>query len=175
MFLKLRSLRGHGEHLEKHYKQSLFEGIGAGAFRVVSPISLAFDIDRQDAGRYRVAGHLTSEIEVPCSRCLEPFRLPVTSRFDLDYVPRTENLGEGEREVDEDDLTTAFYSDDQIDLGELIAEQFHLAMPMKPLCSDECKGLCPLCGTNLNAATCNCNQQWTDPRLAALKNLVRKQ
>jgi uncharacterized protein len=76
--------------------------------------------------------------------------------------------------VNEDDLTTAFYSDDQIDLGELIAEQLQLAMPMKPLCSEGCKGLCAQCGTNLNAGACNCSQEWTDPRLAALKALAQK-
>ena len=167
--LKLRSLQGDHEHIEQRYEPSLFEGIGGDAFRVVSPVSLTFDVDRQETGRYRVAGHLTGEIELLCSRCLERFTLPVRADFDLRYVPRTENVGEGEQEVEEDDLTTAFYADDQIDLGELIAEQFHLALPMKPLCSEGCKGLCPQCGTNLNTGTCNCSRQWTDPRLAPLK------
>ena len=140
----------------------------------MSPVTVAFDIDRQDKGRYHVAGRLSAEVEATCSRCLEPFTLPVAADFDLGYVPRTENLGEGEREIEEDDLTTAFYADDQIDLRELIAEQLHLAMPMKALCSEGCKGLCPQCGTNLNSATCSCDPQWTDPRLSALKNLVRE-
>ena len=174
MFLKLRSLQGDHEHIEKRYEPGLFEGIGADAFRIVSPVTLAFDIDRQEKGRYHVAGHLSAELEATCSRCLEPFTLPVATDFDLGYVPRTENIGEDEREIEEDDLTTAFYSDDQIDLRELIAEQLHLAMPMKALCSEDCKGLCPQCGTNLNTGTCSCDQQWTDPRLSVLKNLVRE-
>ena len=133
---------------------------------------LTFDVDRQEPGRYRVAGHVTGELELTCGRCLEPFTLPVAGAFDLRYVPRAENVGEGEREVGEDDLTTAFYDDDQIDLSELIAEQFHLALPMKPLCSEGCKGLCPHCGTNLNTGTCSCSEKWEDPRLAALKSLA---
>jgi uncharacterized protein len=173
--LKLHSVQGAHEHIEKRYETSLFEGVGDDAFRVVSPLTLAFDIDGLETGRYRVTGRVTGALELRCGRCLEPFTLPVAAEFDLRYVPRIENAGEDEREVDEDDLTTAFYSDDRIDLSELIVEQLHLALPMKPLCSDDCKGLCPQCGTNLNASTCNCGRQWTDPRLAALKNLVRKQ
>jgi uncharacterized protein len=173
--LKLRSLQDAHAHIEQRYEASLFEGVGDDAFRVVSPVMLAFDVDAQEAGRYRVTGRIMVVLELTCGRCLEPFTLPVTAEFDLRYVPRLENAGEGEREVDEDDLTTAFYSDNRIDLSELIVEQLHLALPMKALCSDNCKGLCPQCGTNLNASTCDCGRQWMDPRLAALRNLARKQ
>ena len=93
-----------------------------------------------------------------------------TRTFDLRYQPHAENTGEGEREIEEDDLTTAFYENDEIDLGQLMREQFYLALPMKPLCRDDCKGLCPVCGTNLNQGTCDCKRDWEDPRLAALKN-----
>jgi uncharacterized protein len=172
--INLRSLQGGHEHFEKQYEPSLLEGIGGDLFRVVSPVMLSFDIDRQDTGRYHVRGHLAGELEMTCSRCLEPFTLRVAPEFDLGYVSRTENVGEGEREVEEDDLTTAFYSDDQIDLEQLIGEQLHLAMPMKPLCTEDCRGLCPQCGTNLNMGTCSCSEQWTDPRLAALKAFAQK-
>ena len=73
------------------------------------------------------------------------------------------------KEVEEDDLSTAFYENDAIDLGQLMMEQFQLALPMKPLCREDCKGLCPNCGMNLNTGTCDCNVKWEDPRLAALK------
>ena len=171
MHLNLRSLQDAHTHVEKRYEPSLFSATEDDAFRVVSPVMLSFDIDRQEPGRYRVVGHLTGEIELACSRCLEPFTLPVASDFDLRYVPRSENAGEGEREVEEDDLATAFYDDEQIDLKHLIMEQFQLALPMKALCNDACKGLCPTCGTNLNTGSCNCNTRWEDPRLAALRAL----
>jgi uncharacterized protein len=173
MHLSLRSLQGAHEHFDNRYEPSLFPATEGELFRVVSPVMLSFDVDRQEPGRYRVAGHLTGEIELACSRCLEPFTLPVASDFDLRYVPRTENVGEGEREVEEDDLATAFYDNDQIDLTHLILEQFQLALPMKALCSDTCKGLCPQCGTNLNTGSCDCHPIWEDPRLAALKALKR--
>jgi uncharacterized protein len=173
MFLSLRSLQSAHEHVEQRYDPSAFPPEGEG-FRVVSPVTLVFDIDKQEIGRYRLVGHVGGTLELTCGRCLEPFTLPVDEVFDLRYVPRTENTGEGEREMEEDDLTTAFYTDEHIDLGHLMAEQFHLTLPMKPLCSENCLGLCPHCGTNLNTATCNCRQTWEDPRLAALKELRAK-
>ena len=173
MQLSLRSLHNAHEHFDKEFASSLFPSAHGDPFRVASPVVLSFDVDRQETGRYRVAGHLSTEIELTCSRCLEAFTLPISTDFDLRYVPRTENVGEGEKEVEEDDLATSFYSDDQIDLGHLIVEQLQLAVPMKPLCEEACKGLCPHCGTNLNTGTCECSQKWEDPRLAVLKNLKK--
>ena len=84
-----------------------------------------------------------------------------------------ENTGAGltEREIEEDDLTTAFYENEEIDLGHLMREQFCLSLPMKPLCQQDCRGLCPVCGTNLNRSGCDCKREWEDPRLAALRKL----
>ena len=168
MQLSLRSLQDAHEHFEKRYEPSLFPDI-RDPFRVVAPVTLSFDVDRQERGRYRLAGRMTGDIELACSRCLELYRMPVASDFDLHYVPHAENSGEDEKEVEEDDLSTAFYENDEIDLGQLMMEQFQLALPMKPLCRPDCKGLCPSCGTNLNTGTCDCNARWEDPRLAALK------
>jgi uncharacterized protein len=173
MQLSLRSLQGAHEHFEKRFEPSQFPAAEGDPFRVVSPVTLSFDVDRQEPGRYRLAGTVTGDIELDCSRCLEPFTLPVASDFDLRYVPRTENVGEGEREVEEDDLATAFYDGEEIDLGHLIMEQFQLALPMKALCKEACKGLCPTCGTNLNTGSCDCNVKWEDPRLAVLKAMKR--
>src|SRR5262249_2840161 len=107
--------------------------------------------------------------------CLEPFALPVDAPFDLRYQPHSANIGEGEREIEEDDLSTAFYENDTIDLGQLMREQFYLVLPMKPLCNEGCVGLCPVCGTNLNRGTCECAREWDDPRLAVLKTLKTDQ
>lgn len=173
MQLSLRSLQDAHEHFENRYEPSLLPGTEGEPFRVVSPVTLSFDVDRQETGRYRVAGRLTGDLEMTCSRCLEPFTLPIATDFDLRYVPRVDNTGDGEKEVEEDDLSTAFYDNDQIDLSHLIMEQFQLALPMKPLCTNACKGLCPQCGTNLNTGTCDCGQKWEDPRLAPLKAIKR--
>jgi uncharacterized protein len=127
----------------------------------------------KDKDRFRLVGTVETELELVCSRCLESFRLPVRAEFDVRYLPHSENTGD-EREVEEDDLSVAFYRDETIDLGQLLDEQFYLALPMKPLCRDDCKGLCPICGVNWNVETCGCQARWEDPRLAGLKALMNR-
>jgi uncharacterized protein len=167
MLLDVSTIRGRGDRFLRSYEPSAFAS-DDDSYRVIAPASLAFDVDK-DGDRYRVVGTLTSALEVTCSRCLEPFTIPIDVPFDLRYVPQTLNRGEGEREIDEDDLATAYVQDDLIDLGQLMREQFVLALPMKPLCSEACKGLCPQCGVNLNQVTCMCARRWEDPRFSGLR------
>jgi uncharacterized protein len=141
-------------------------------YHVTTPVRLTFDIHK-DKDKFRLVGHVHTELELMCSRCLEAYRLPVDASFDLRYLPSSAVRIEAEHEMDDEDLETSYYRDDQIDLGELLREQFYLALPMKPLCRDDCRGLCPECGINLNAGTCTCAPTWEDPRLAALKELGR--
>lgn len=147
-------------------------GDEADEYRIVTPVDLAFEIHK-DKDKFRLVGTVVTELELPCSRCLEPFRLPVAAPFDLRYLPASEVSSDGEREVDDEDLETSYYENDAIDLNGLMREQFYLALPMKPLCQDDCRGLCPQCGTNLNTGNCSCAPVWEDPRLAALKNLLK--
>jgi uncharacterized protein len=76
-------------------------------------------------------------------------------------------------EIAADDIGLSEYDGDAIDLGQMMREQFYLALPMKPLCQPECKGLCPVCGTNRNRETCSCASTWVDPRFEVLKNLKK--
>ena len=168
LLLNLNQIRTAQDRFEQVYRPDQFEADED--FRVVAPVALAFDIFK-DKQAFRLAGRLQTALELKCSRCLEPFTVPVDQEFDLRYQPHTANAGEGEREIEEDDLTTAFYENEQIDLGLLMQEQFYLSLPMKPLCSEDCKGLCPECGTNLNRGTCQCQRNWEDPRFAALRDL----
>jgi len=143
------------------------------AYGIVAPVTLQFEVHK-DKDRFRLVGTAVTELELACSRCLEPFRLPVNTSFDLRYHPASDMSQDEERKVEEDDLDTSFYRDDQIDLNELLREQFYLALPMKPLCGDDCRGLCPQCGTNRNTGACDCDTGWTDPRLALLQQLKRE-
>ena len=142
-------------------------------YTIVEPVALTFEI-LKDKDRFQLIGTVKTTLELGCSRCLEPYRLPVASTFDLRYLPSGEASAEHEAEIEDDDLDTSYYSDDQIDLNELMREQFYLALPMKPLCREDCRGLCPQCGTNLNTDACACAPAWEDPRLAALKALRPK-
>ena len=171
MQLDLTRYRQPLDHVSKTFRADEVDGDGE-AYRVVAPVELAFDIHK-DKSRFRLVGETRTTLELTCSRCAEPFRMPVDASFDLRYVPAAEMATEDDREVSEDDLETSSYRDDVIDLGELMREQFYLALPMKPLCAETCKGLCPQCGTNLNAGACGCVPAREDFRLAPLKALTR--
>jgi uncharacterized protein len=171
VILDLSQIRQPETDVARRYEASAFAASDAD-FRVVAPVDLRARIHK-DKSRFRLVGNVATTLELPCSRCLEPYRLPVDAAFDLRYLPMSENTG-AEREVEEDDLSEAFYKDDVIDLRQLMEEQFYLALPMKPLHSPDCKGLCPNCGTNLNVATCDCQIRWEDPRLAGLKALMNR-
>ena len=140
------------------------------AYEIVAPVELEFEIHK-DKDKFRLVGRVRTQLELPCSRCLEPFRFPIDAAFDQRYLPASTAATDAEREVEEDDLETSYYSEDQIDLNELVREQFYLVLPMKPLCTEDCRGLCAQCGTNLNSGTCDCAPSWEDPRLGALKQL----
>lgn len=170
MQLDLTRYRQPLDHLERTF-QPQDVGDEIDVYRIVAPVHLAFEIQK-DKNRFRLIGTVTTELELSCGRCLEPYRLPVNAAFDVRYLPASSASTEPEHEVANDDLETSYYRDDRIDLNELIREQFYLVLPMKPLCRDECRGLCPQCGTNLDAGTCDCRSGWErDPRLAVLKSL----
>ena len=78
------------------------------AYRIVAPVDLAFEIHK-DKDKFRLVGTSRTELELPCSRCLEPFRLPVAAPFDLRYLPASEASADAEREVDDEDLETSYY------------------------------------------------------------------
>ena len=143
------------------------------AYQIVAPVALEFDINK-DKDKFRLVGRVRTELELTCSRCVETYRFPIDAEFDQRYLPSSAASSEAESEVEEDDLETSYYTDDEIDLSQLMREQFYLALPMKPLCREDCKGLCAQCGTNLNTGTCDCAPVWEDPRLAALKAIRGK-
>jgi uncharacterized protein len=171
MILDLTHLRQGESTLSRRYAPPVFDGPSS-QFRVVAPVVLQATVHK-DKNRFRLVGTLTATLQLACSRCLEAFELPVGASFDVRYLPQSENIGD-EREVEEDDLSDAFYRDEQIDLGQLMEEQFYLALPMKPLCREDCKGLCASCGANLNDEKCDCQVRWEDPRLASLKAMVTR-
>jgi uncharacterized protein len=173
MLLDLRGFRGGTEEVARQYTPEAFTLTGED-FRIVAPVKLTARVSK-DAQKVRLAGRVQTTLETDCGRCLEPFTVPVDAKLDLMFLP---DAGDGavqvagEKEVREEDTGVSFYKDDTIDLGEVMRDEFFLALPMKPLCKDDCKGLCPLCGANWNRDTCTCKAEWVDPRLAVLKKLL---
>jgi uncharacterized protein len=169
MLLDFSRLRSGVERVDRRYEPEAFNQDGDD-FRVVAPVELHAEL-RKDGRKVRLAGAVRTLLETACSRCLEPFTLPVNSTFDLLFLPATENQGPAERAVEDEDVGVSFYHEDAIDLGEVLREQFYLTLPMKPLCREDCQGLCPTCGINRNREVCSCQVEWVDPRLEVLKQL----
>ena len=134
-------------------------------------------LERGDDESVHVRGSLEARLGLQCGRCLEPFDLNVNQQLDLFYLPHRPGHGEEEEEdvqLSDRDMVVAYYRDDVLDLGEMVREQLFLGLPMRRVCRDECKGLCPTCGVNRNATDCNCPPVDGDLRLAPLRKLFDK-
>jgi uncharacterized protein len=114
-------------------------------------------------------GHVSGTATATCARCLEPVPLEVQQDFSIILTPETRL--KGEIELAPGDLTQSFYSGVEVDLNPLVYEQVLLALPTRSLCAEECRGLCPHCGANLNNGQCACTEETGDPRLAVLRSL----
>ena len=164
-------------------------------FRPLSPVTLSGRLQplTNDEGGdpgpeevFRLRGRMSCRIELACVRCLEPFPLDLAEELDLLYLPQSSNEAPAAEESEADALTelsgrglereelaVSFYRDERIDPSQMIVEQIVLALPMKPLCKPDCRGLCALCGANRNLLSCDCGPEDTDPRWAPLKTLQK--
>jgi uncharacterized protein len=119
-----------------------------------------------------IAGDVEATVPVACGRCLEEFPVRTRAAVDVRFIPRPPG---GDRvELGSDDLDLDFYDGDEIDLSRLVQSETALALPMKPLCREDCRGLCPVCGNNRNLAACVCPERAPDPRLGVLRDLAAR-
>ena len=121
------------------------------------------------------SGTFKGFLTVACSRCVNPVKLTLDEKLLVTFMPVGEMptddaAAEEGAEVSTEDLDVFPFDGEKIDLEPLFREQFVLAVPYAPLCSEDCKGLCPQCGIDRNTGTCSCEKP-IDPRLAALKGL----
>ncbi len=122
----------------------------------------------------RIVAKLSTEVEVACARCLEPVREPVTRDFELLYRPLGADKTKEEAAVSKGETEISYYEGDGLPLEDVVREQVLLAVPYRALCQENCKGLCPTCGRNLNSGECSCEEARPDPRWNALGNLREK-
>jgi uncharacterized protein len=115
-----------------------------------------------------IRGDLSAQIKQECGRCLEMATIPIGGDFAYTLVPEKTETAE-DLELSAEELETSYYRGDFIDLAPIICEQIVLQAPMKILCADDCKGLCPHCGINLNKGSCHCRSEIVEDRLAVLK------
>jgi uncharacterized protein len=129
-------------------------------------------VERRE-GKVTVAGSFGLTARLACSRCLEPMAATLAPEVDLALQPCPTARHE-EAELGPDDLEIDFYREDTLDLAGLVRSETELALPMKPLCRADCRGLCPMCGADRNLAACGCEARRVDPRLAPLEALKRR-
>lgn len=122
----------------------------------------------------RIVGDFSTQLELRCARCLDPVLTPVGGSFDLLYRPFGADAGKDERSISEAETEIGYYSGDGIELDDVLREQILLALPARAICREDCRGLCPGCGRNLNVETCACAEPPQDPRWAALADLKGK-
>ena len=140
---------------------------------LAAPIHARFDIERL-GGEIRVSGEVRTQVRLECSRCLAPFTLSVEGEVDAMFVPPSADAADGEHqhELSPSELDVQPLVQGGADLRGLIAEQIHLALPLKPLCRETCGGICPHCGREVAAGPCGCAPPAGDPRWEALKKLT---
>ena len=118
-----------------------------------------------------VQGRITAKLSFICSRCLTPFEFPVNSSFDLVYLP--EEFDVLTDELTSEEIDKMYYRDRQLDLRNVILEQLNLTFPAKPLCAENCEGLCAVCGEIIRNSKCSCTVKESDPRWNHLKFIVK--
>ena len=130
----------------------------------VGEVEVSGTVEKAGHG-YLLEGSVKGEAVLRCGRCLGEFPFAVHEQFELHLLPLVEAPRVEEHRLGRGDLAVRFYSTQELDLAELAGEQIELVVPMKPLCDEDCQGLCPRCGRNLNQGSCGCpkptDERWT--------------
>ena len=125
---------------------------------------------RRKSGEVELRGELHTRVAVPCGRCLQEVEFPIDVNFAERFSAAVEWRNEEHHELSEVDLNLGLV-DEAIELEELVREEILLALPGHVLCDENCRGICPTCGADLNAGGCSCKSEQTDSRWEKLKEL----
>jgi len=171
MYIETKEIGPEGLRIARSIKGFRLEGDDADGVRVET-VEMTGDLGKEEDG-VSFSGRIRTSAHLPCSRCLESYSLPLDLPFDLLYTTAPDAAKGADHRIDDDMVTRMHFDGARIDLKALLTEQLYLGLPLKPLCRPDCLGLCPRCGTNLNAGDCACAEERTeDPRLRILKNLL---
>lgn len=179
MFISIQDLQAHEIPFQEEFAAGALE-LGS-ELRPATPVKVsgraALVEEREGAQRIpdiRVVGKVATRLEIRCARCLEPVLKDVSSSFDLLYRPQGSERRPEEAAINEAETEIGFYQGNGVLLEDVIKEQLLLTVPLRTVCREECKGLCPQCGRNRNLEPCNCSSQPPDPRWAALEEIKNK-
>ena len=136
----------------------------------LEPVHVEVDVCRTGE-EVLIRGRMVTRLSLVCCRCLVPFEFSVDSDFNLVFFP--EELDVVRDQLDQEDIDKLFYQPCGIDMDSVILEQLNLTLPLRPLCSMDCQGICPVCGKLLKEGSCSCTASEADHRLEKLKTFLR--
>jgi len=159
-----------GETINVSFKESS-SNFDIEDLRFIKPIEVSLDFTNTGKGIV-VNGIISTSISLTCDRCLEEFEYRIRHEVDVDYHKGKEKdlLSP---DLDSEGLRRAYYEGDRIDLLEEVRQGILLSIPMKPVCTEGCLGLCPHCGRNLNIERCNCEDKERDEELSKFGELLK--
>ncbi len=134
---------------------------------VLDCIAFVDGIATKSGNRYLVEGQVTTKVILLCDRCLEEYEYTLQADLYKEYS--------SEEVLDDEDEDIVQVTGSEIDLEDAITEAIYLNVPMKGLHDENCKGICKICGQNLNKQSCDCEKNDVDPRLEGLKNIFHPQ
>ena len=142
-----------------------------GAFPIQAGEPFHLTIANEEGKRLRLSGEGDVTVQIPCDRCLQEVDVPF--HVVIEKVIRMQDASD---ETEDDSDEAASYIDEErvLDVDRLIFNEILVNWPAKVLCKSDCKGICPKCGTNLNLATCDCEQGELDPRMAQFQDVFNK-
>lgn len=180
MLIRVRELELHNLEFDQDYQPGEIE-FGS-EFRQMGPLHSEGRAElvvehrghHQDVEDIRLVGNVRTQLEFSCARCLNPVEHPVEKSFDLIYRPQGVDRRADEVSISEAETEIGYYQGEGLLLEDALREQVLLATPVRALCREDCKGLCPQCGRNLNQEQCSCAQHLSDPRWDALNDIKKK-
>ena len=172
MFLSVKEMEVRKVRFDETFEPGQIE-LASENLEQVTPLHAVGSAEmlKNTGGEVRVQGRYTVEFTAPCDRCLVTARHPLDAGFDLFYQPAATIARDEEIEIDEGEAEIGFYEGGGLELEDILREQILLALPMQRVCSEDCKGICPVCGKNRNQSACDCTVHPGDDRWGALRKL----
>jgi uncharacterized protein len=135
------------------------------------PVHAALTLKRKGS-RILINGELDLRILDVCDRCLSDITSSIASEFKTSFELQNEECFEREHQLDHEEIDTEFFTDSEFDVTEFLRQQLLLSLPVKRLCSEECRGLCSHCGVDLNKESCSCREKIDSP-FSSLAGLIK--
>jgi uncharacterized protein len=173
LFIEIEDLKQEPTHVSHVYATGQLRLAHQDA-ALSEPVCVDFTLNHKDR-KLEIDGTVKTAVLYKCSRCLKEFARPLAAEYNLFYLPQPKgNRADEEIALKYEEMEISFYDGIRFDVDLMVLEQIELAMPMKFVCREDCRGLCYICGADLNERTCGCRKEEPDSRLAALLEFRKK-